>query len=212
MATPKSIAIIIGSTRAVRIGDKVAAWVKEHVERNFLPSSSEVVFPLVDVAAFRLPVFDEAIVPANIPERGQFAHAHSKAWTAEIARHDGYVLVSPEYNGGVPGGVKNAIDYLRNEWRGRPIAIITYGILGGNQSSDQLAQVLTRLKLRVAPTRPKMQFAGGYGPDASAAAEEGVIGEETRKLWDSKFVDQVLQAAQEVKDLLGAPESAAAAV
>ena len=151
-------------------------------------------------------------MPANVPERGQFAHAHSKAWTAEIARHDGYVLVSPEYNGGVPGGVKNAIDYLRNEWKGQPIAIITYGVLGGNQSSDQLAQVLTRLKLRIAPTRPHMQFAGGFGPDATSAADQGVLGIETQKLWQSNFANQVVRAVEEVKALLDAPESGPAGV
>jgi NAD(P)H-dependent FMN reductase len=54
---------------------------------------------------------------------------------------DGYVLVSPEYNNGMPGGVKNAIDYLYNEWIGKPALIITYGILGGLKSSEQLAGV-----------------------------------------------------------------------
>ena len=36
-------------------------------------------------------------------------------WTAEIARSDGFIFVTPEYNYGVPGVLKNAID-----WASRP--------------------------------------------------------------------------------------------
>jgi hypothetical protein len=35
-----------------------------------------------------------------VPAYAQFEHEHSKAWSAEIAKHDGYVLVIPEYNYG----------------------------------------------------------------------------------------------------------------
>lgn len=35
-----------------------------------------------------------------VPALAQFEHEHSKAWSAEIAKHDGYVLVIPEYNYG----------------------------------------------------------------------------------------------------------------
>lgn len=40
--------------------------------------------------------YDDTVVPAF----AQFEHEHSKAWSAEIAKHDGYVLVIPEYNYG----------------------------------------------------------------------------------------------------------------
>jgi NAD(P)H-dependent FMN reductase len=65
-----------------------------------------------------------------------------KRLTSEKCRaYDGYILVSPEYNHGMPGGVKNAIDFLYNEWIGKPALIVTYGIFGGLKSSEQLAGV-----------------------------------------------------------------------
>jgi NAD(P)H-dependent FMN reductase len=36
------------------------------------------------------------------PAYAQFAHEHSKVWSAAIAPYDGYVLVTANYNGGPP--------------------------------------------------------------------------------------------------------------
>ena len=65
--------------------------------------------------------------------------------------YDGYVFVSPEYNYGMPGGVKNAIDYLYNELTGKPILIITYGIFGGLKCSEQLETVSLPSSLPLPP-------------------------------------------------------------
>ncbi len=52
------------------------------------------------------------------------------------------MVISPQYNFGYPAGLKNAIDYLYAEWRGKPGLLVSYGARGGGQSYDQLAQVL----------------------------------------------------------------------
>lgn len=93
-ATTKKIAIITGSTRAVRIGPQVAKFVTEVLEANLSEAKDEAVkfsISQVDIAAFKLPVFDEAVVPAMVPMFAQFEYEHSKAWSAEIAKYDGYV-------------------------------------------------------------------------------------------------------------------------
>merc|ERR1711939_945328 len=90
---PKKVGIIIGSTRPNRIGDQVAS--------------------------LNLPLFNETILPAMVPAQGEFAHSHSKAWNAEIASYDAYVFVTAEWNFGLPGGTKNAIDYLYHAWIGK---------------------------------------------------------------------------------------------
>jgi NAD(P)H-dependent FMN reductase len=71
---------------------------------------------------------------------------------------DGYIFVSPEYNFGIAGGVKNAIDYLYHEWIGKPVFIVTYGTKGGNHSSDNLKTTHSGIKLRVIETRPQLKF------------------------------------------------------
>lgn len=97
--TTKSIAIITGSTRAVRIGPQVTKFVKDILEEQPSHSSQNTKFTLteVDIASFKLPVFDEEVIPATVPFMAQFAHEHSKAWSAEIAKYDGYVLVTACY-------------------------------------------------------------------------------------------------------------------
>lgn len=54
------------------------------------------------------------------------------------ATYDGCVLVIANYNGGPPGAIKNAIDYLYNEETTKPIMIISYGIQGSKTASDSL--------------------------------------------------------------------------
>jgi len=121
-------------------------------------------------------------MPAVVPAQAQFKYEHSKKWSAAMSAVDGYIFVSPEYNYGIPGSTKNAIDYLYNEWIGKPVLIVTYGIHGGTKCSDALKEVLTGMKLRVMETRPQIKFANMN--DAYAAIGAGSLGEETVKNWN----------------------------
>lgn len=94
-------------------------------------SAPQAEISIVDIASFNLPVFNERVLPARVPAQAQFEHEHFRAWSAAMAPFDGYIFVCPEYNFGIPGGVKNAIDYLYSEWVGKPVFIVTYGIFGG---------------------------------------------------------------------------------
>ena len=77
-----------------------------------------------------------------VPAFAQFAHTHSKTWSVAIATYDGYVLVTANHNGGPTGAIKNANDYLYNEWTTKPIMIISYGMQGGKAASDSLKTIL----------------------------------------------------------------------
>ena len=97
------IAIIIGSTRPGRNGESVAKWVYEIAQKR-----TDAEFELVDIKDFNLPLLDEPVPPIM----GQYSKPHTKAWAAKVGSFDGYVFVTPEYNHGVPGALKNAIDFL----------------------------------------------------------------------------------------------------
>jgi NAD(P)H-dependent FMN reductase len=202
---PKSVAIITTSTRTPRIGPSVAAVVKSLLDAP--AKESNVVLAHVDLADFNLPVYNESLVPAMIdpskPDSPRFAHPQSIAWSDEIKRHDAYVLVIPEYNFGLTGGTKNAIDYLMHEWVGKPVAVISYGVQGGTWASAQAAHVLSNMKLRVAETKPQLGFAGGRGPEMFGAVLKGELGEETKKLWAGKEKKaQILEAFEQVKTMM----------
>ncbi|KAI6090803.1 NADPH-dependent FMN reductase family protein [Hypoxylon rubiginosum] len=203
----KSVALITMSTRGTRVGPSVAEFVKNIIEQPL--ASDGITISSVDVAKFNLPVYNESVAPAMVPEKAQFQYAHSKAWSAEIAQHDGYVLVVPEYNYGVAGGAKNAIDYLLNEWKGKPAGVVSYGVKGGTTASEQVKGSLTGMGLRVAETRPNLPFAGQ--PDVFAAIGGGRIGEDTRKSWEGQHTESVKQLAEDLKALLLQPNIEASA-
>jgi NAD(P)H-dependent FMN reductase len=134
------IAVITGSTRTYRRGRAVAEWTLE-TARNVAPEGVEI--ELIDLADFDLPVLDEPAAAAW----GFVAHDHTKRWAAAVGAFDGFVLVTPEYNHGVPGPLKNAIDYLYYEWNNKAVGFVSYGTNGGVRAVEQLRQIAGELKL-----------------------------------------------------------------
>lgn len=130
------LAIVVGSTRPGRKADAVARWVLEIARKR-----SDAEFELVDIAEFKLPLLDEPVPPS----RGQYSQPHTKAWSAKIASFDGYVFVTPEYNHGPSGALKNAIDYLYAEWNNKAAGFVGYGSAGGVRAVEHLRQVMGEL-------------------------------------------------------------------
>jgi NAD(P)H-dependent FMN reductase len=130
------LAIIIGSTRPGRKANAVARWVYEIAAKR-----SDVQCELVDIKDFNLPLLDEAVPPMM----AQYSHPHTKAWSAKIAAFDAYVFVTPEYNHGTSGALKNAIDYLYREWNNKAAGFVGYGSAGGTRAVEQLRLIMGEL-------------------------------------------------------------------
>ena len=130
------VAIITGSTRPGRKSEAVARWVLD-----IACTRTDAEFELVDIAAFNLPVYDEALPPAF----GKYEHAHTKAWAATIASFDAFVFVTPEYNHGPSGALKNAIDFVYREWNNKAAGFVAYGSAGGVRAVEQLRLVMGEL-------------------------------------------------------------------
>ncbi len=192
------------STRNPRVGPEVAALVKEIIEKD-AEASSDITLESVDLATFNLPVYDEPVIPAMVPATASFTHEHSKAWSAAIKKHDAYVLVIPEYNYGPAGATKNAIDYLKNEWDGKPALVVSYGIQGGKTASEQVNNILRQMGLRVTATRPNLVFFGSHGPELYSAMLQGQLGEQTRKQWTEEESVNILKGFGELRALLFEP-------
>jgi len=132
------IAIILGSTRPGRNGEAVAKWVYEVSKKR-----SDAEFELVDIKDFNLPLLDEPVPPIM----GQYSKPHTKAWAAKIGSFDGYVFVAPEYNHGISGALKNAIDFLFAEWNNKAAGFVSYGGAGGARAVEQLRLVLAEVQM-----------------------------------------------------------------
>ncbi len=132
------IAIIIGSTRPGRNGEAVAKWVYKIAQKR-----TDAEFELVDIKDFNLPLLDEP----KSPMMGQYTHQHTKDWSAKIASFDAYVFVTPEYNHGTSGALKNAIDYLYHEWTNKAAGFVAYGSALGARAVEHLRLVMGELQV-----------------------------------------------------------------
>jgi NAD(P)H-dependent FMN reductase len=130
--TKPRVLVILGSTRKGRICAKVADWVAEIGRETTVAG-----FELVDLRDWPLPMDDEPAIPAT----GVYANDHTRAWSRRVSEGDAVVFVTPQYNWGYPAPLKNALDHLYAEWRGKPALIVTYGGHGGGRCAAQLRQV-----------------------------------------------------------------------
>ena len=136
-ASPR-LSVVIASTRPQRIGHRVAQWVLDAVPADF----DVTVHDLRELA---LPFLDEPGQPAD----GNYAHEHTRRWSAAMQATDALVLVMPEYNRGYNAALKNAIDFLYAEWEGLPVGCVGYGWHGASYARSALRQTLERVKMTV---------------------------------------------------------------
>ena len=132
------VAVIIGSTRPGRVGESVARWVYAIAQQR-----SDAEFELVDIKDFNLPLLDEPVPPSM----GQYSQPHTKAWAAKIASFDAFVFVTPEYNHGTSGALKNALDFVYREWNNKAAGFVSYGSAGGARAVEQLRLVTSELQI-----------------------------------------------------------------
>ncbi|MEU0039455.1 NAD(P)H-dependent oxidoreductase [Streptomyces sp. NPDC006333] len=147
------IGIIIGSTRPGRLGPKVAGWVHDVAALR-----ADAVFELVDLADFRLPLFDQAVAPAM----GGTGGPEAQAWVRTIDTFDGFVFVTPEYNQQLPGAIKNAIDFVYGGWANKAAGIVSYGVAGGSGAAAQLRQMCGLLGLADVPTQVSLHLTSDF--------------------------------------------------
>ena len=134
-----SLKIIIASTRPGRKGPSIAAWVHEASKENEFFD-----IEMLDVAAINLPFLDE---PEH-PRLQKYTKEHTKQWSEMINGADAFIIVTCEYNFGYPAALKNALDFLYNEWNHKPVGFVSYGgVAAGTRSVQQLKQIVTALNM-----------------------------------------------------------------
>ena len=139
------ISVIVGSTRQGRFSEKPAQWIFQRLKNR-----DGVDARLLDLRDFPMPFFDQPVPPA-MPGRPAYENEVVKKWTAEIARSDGFVFVTPEYNYGPSAVLKNALDWVYPEWNRKAAAFVSYGSAMGARGIQQLR--LTAIELQLAPVR-----------------------------------------------------------
>ncbi|HWU95004.1 MAG TPA: NAD(P)H-dependent oxidoreductase [Sphingomonas sp.] len=149
MAEPLKILVILGSVREGRMAEPVGRWVVDGAAER-----AEFDPELVDLKEWNLPFYHFAKPPAA----GDYQDPLQIRWAEKIAGADGYILICPEYNHGIPAVLKNALDFVYAEWHRKPVAFVGYGGNGGARSIEQLTMVAR--ELRMAPLEASVHIMG----------------------------------------------------
>lgn len=172
--------IIVASTRPGRVGLPVAQWVAEAARAH---NGFDV--EIIDLAELGLPFMDEP----HHPRLRQYVHQHTLEWSRIVDRADAYVFVTPEYNHSYNAVLKNALDFLHQEWAYKPAGLVSYGgVAAGTRAVQALKPVLNALRLSVAADAVNIPFPfedvtdGVYQPNELVEASAKSMLDELRKL------------------------------
>ncbi|HEX2353794.1 MAG: NADPH-dependent FMN reductase [Xanthobacteraceae bacterium] len=143
------IAVVVGTTRAARVGHKPAEWIADIASQR-----DDMTVEVLDLREYPMPFFDEVASNAWAPSQNEVA----QRWQRKVAEFDGYIFVSAEYNRGVPAVLKNALDYAYPEWNKKPAAFVGYGSVGAARAIEQLR--LIAIELQMAPIRTGVHLQG----------------------------------------------------
>ena len=133
------IAIVVGSLRKDSINRKIArslcAMAHDRLDCDIIPIDD-------------LPLYNQDYDADSPPQYGRFRDA--------VGAANGVLFVTPEYNRGVPGVLKNAVDvgsrpYGKSVWNQKPAAIVSAspGSIGGFGANHQLRQAAVFLNMPV---------------------------------------------------------------
>ncbi len=156
--------IVVGSVRDGRIGLPIAEWVRGVAERD-----GRFDIDWADLKEVALPLMTEP----NHPRLRQYTQQSTLDWSARVDAADAFVFVQPEYNYSYSAALKNAIDYLWQEWWRKPLGTVSYGgISGGTRGVTALR--VPAVAVGLVPTTSNVEIAwagrqidddGAFEPD-----------------------------------------------
>jgi chromate reductase, NAD(P)H dehydrogenase (quinone) len=127
---------LLGISGSLRSGAYSTAVLAAFAEAT----SEQAVWDLADIGA--LPLFNQDLYVDPLP-------AAAASFRNQIILADGIVIVSPEYNHGIPGGLKNALDWASRPHNGSPlknkpalIATSSPAFTGGVRAQYQIRETL----------------------------------------------------------------------
>ncbi len=174
MSTTRDVAVFVGSLRKESFNRKMA---------KALIAIAPAPLKLEIVEIGQLPLYnqDDDANPA----------AATSAFKARVQKADALLFVTPEYNRGVPGVLKNAIDvasrpYGHSAWNGKPGAVVSVspGAIGAFGANHHLRQSLVFLNV------PAMQMPEAYvGNAAKLFDASGALSDDSTRDFLEKFLE-----------------------
>ncbi|WP_131113553.1 NADPH-dependent FMN reductase [Lichenihabitans psoromatis] len=193
ISTRLTIPVLLGSVRRDRQGIKAARLLMSELTKR----GHEAV--LVDPLELQLPLLDRMY---KEHPKGE-APDNLERLATLYRRADGFMIVSAEYNHGIPPALKNLLDYFLEEYFWRPSGIVCYsaGQFGGVRAAMQLRMVLSELGM---PSIPSLMPIPKIG---QALADDGTPSDERTLKSLDRFLDEFewYAAALKRQKLQGTP-------
>ena len=144
-----TIEIVSSSIRTGRDSHKVAMYFAQYINEHKIAKAN-----MLDLYAYKFPLFNERL------SKQTTSLQTAVEFSEKIKAADGVIIVTPEYNGGYPASLKNAIDLLYPEWHRKPIALVSAsnGPFGGAQVLTSLQFSLWKIKAWVVPATFQVPF------------------------------------------------------
>jgi len=180
-----TIPIIAASTRRDRQSIKVARFVLARLQQR-----EEVTTELLDLLDYNFPIMEERLRRRDDPP------PRLQEFADRIARADSFIIVTPEYNNGYPGVLKNALDYLLPEYDRKPVGIVSVsaGPFGGINCLAQLRLVALGMgALPIPASLPVSDVRESF-------AENGTPVDAAYEKRAAKFLDQVIWFTEAIAD------------
>jgi NAD(P)H-dependent FMN reductase len=134
-----NLKIISSTVRPGRKGPVVTSWIAD-VARNHGSFQVEVL----DLGEINLPMMNEP----NHPRLKKYEHEHTKRWSAKIEEADAFIFVTAEYDFNYPAPLRNALEYLVQEWQFKAAGIVSYGgVSAGTRAWNSLKADLSAFKM-----------------------------------------------------------------
>ena len=143
-----NIKVIAGSTREGRFSDKAAVWIVEEINTR-----EGVAAEMLDLRDYDMPFFSDSVSPAM--KQKPYTNDAVVRFTKKIDEGDAFVIVTPEYNHGTSGVLKNALDWLVSDelLPGKEVIVFVCSAGDGIQAMDSLIEILKTMSLKVIPER-----------------------------------------------------------
>ncbi|QID86613.1 NAD(P)H-dependent FMN reductase lot6 [Saccharomyces pastorianus] len=141
----------MGSVRTKRVCPEIAAYVKRTIENDQSLCNQNIELQIIDLNQVALPLYedDDDLIPAQVKDVDGYVDSRTRLWSRTVSSLDVFIFVTPQYNWGYPAALKNAIDRVYHEWRGKSAIVVSYGGHGGDKCNRQLQEVLQGLKMNV---------------------------------------------------------------
>jgi NAD(P)H-dependent FMN reductase len=149
-SVPK-ILLIVASVRSARFADRITPWLESKLESN-----ENFELDVLDLRDHPLPAYDLPRSPASAPRHYRDDAERAVGEQLEVA--DGFLILTPEYNHGYPGSLKNVLDHFFIEFAHKPVAFVGYGSVGASRAIEQLRQVF--VEYDVVSTRHALHIVG----------------------------------------------------